>query len=141
MVYLNSAVFLCSVGIIMIISLSILGFISINNSSGIGTDQKSVRAMLQGPSSSTGSLKLINHRLNKPFFSNWVVNGQLEKIDSLSERFSIINVIFLDKDGNILNSSSTKIENIKTGEIKDFKVEYHGSIDPASYKIELNTYS
>ena len=140
MVYLNSAVFLCSLGIIVIIAVSILGLIGINDNFSVGNDQKNVRAMLQDPSSSTGNVKLLNHKLDKPFFGNWVVKGQIEKTGSLNERYSIINVIFLNKDGNILNSSSIKIESLKNGEIKDFEVEYHGSIDPASYKIELNTY-
>jgi hypothetical protein len=125
----------------MIIAVSILGLISLNSDFSISNDQNKVRAMIQNSDSSTGSVKILNHQMIKSIFGNWIVKGKVEKIGSLQNRYSIINVNFFDKEGTFLNSSSTKLYDLKPGEIKDFEVEYKGNVDPESYKIELNTYT
>jgi hypothetical protein len=136
---LNSTTYLCSIGVSLIITTAIFGLINLNNDSTIINDQNNVRAMLQEPNNSPTNLKILNSQMTKPLFSNWKVKGQAENTGSLEIHNSIININFLDKEKNLLNSNSTKLNNIQPGEIRDFEVEYQGNTSPDSYKIESNT--
>jgi hypothetical protein len=126
-------------GISIIIAGSIFGLINLsNNESNVNNGPNDVRAMLQEENPSTGTIKLLNHKLEKPLFSNWKVKGRVQNSETSIVQFCFINIYFLDKNGNHLNSSSIRIDDIQRGEIKNFEVEYKGDIEPDSYKIELS---
>jgi hypothetical protein len=125
----------------MIIAVTVLGLINLNNDSSIGNDQNNVRAMLQEPNNSINNLKILNLEMTKPLFSNWIVKGQVENLGSLEIIHSIININFFDKYGNYLNSSSIKLNNLQPQGIREFEVKYQGDKAPNSYKIESNAYT
>ncbi|MGZ7068793.1 MAG: hypothetical protein ACXVHT_10845 [Methanobacterium sp.] len=141
MVTLNGITFLCTVGVTIVIAVSVMGMIFSNGDYSITSDQKNVREIMESGNTYTDSVKILNQHLEKPFFSNWIVKGQVEKLGFSNEMYSMITVTFLDKYGNSLNSSSVKIDKLNNGEIKDFEVKYYGKIDPDSYKIEINSYN
>lgn len=141
MVTLDGITFLASVGVSIIVAASIIGLINMNGESCLGDQQKNVREMVQNGNLQAVGVKILNHQMTKPLLSNWIVRGQVEKSGGIDERYSMVTVIFLDEGGNPLNSSSTRIDRMMSGEIKDFEVPYHGSGDPMTYKIELSTFT
>lgn len=133
---MNSVTFLCSVGLSLTIALSILGLSHINDDYRISADQNNVRKIVQEQNSQNVDLKILNHKLTKPIFSNWKVEGKIQNSGNSQIRYSVININFFDEKGNLLNLNSTKLNNLKPREIKDFEVEYKGKIDPTSYTIK-----
>lgn len=123
----------------MIIATSVFGLINLNNDNSIINDQINIREAIQEGNPSTGNIKLLNDRLEKPLFSNWKIKGQVQNTGPSKIIYCLINVNFLEKNGNILYSNSIKLNNIKPGEIKNFEVDYKGNTTPDSYKIEIYT--
>ncbi|WP_414468917.1 FxLYD domain-containing protein [Methanobacterium sp. ACI-7] len=137
---MNSITLLCSLGISTILALSILGLVNLFDDSNIMNDQKNVRVMLQNNDYSSGNIKILNQGMVKPVFSNWIVKGKIKNTGSSIIKTTIISANFYDKESKLLNSSSLSLNNLNSGETRDFEMEYNGKIDPDSYKLELKNY-
>ena len=137
---MNSITFIASVGLTLTILLGILGLIHITNDFNMSTDQSYVRTMVQEQNNQNKDVEILNQELTKPLFGNWKVEGKIQNSGTSQIRYSVISIKFLDERGILLNSSSTKLNNLKPGEVRDFKVDYRGKIDPSSYNLETRAF-
>lgn len=139
MIYLRSITLLCSIGMSLIIVVSILGLVHLTGNSNVNADQKSVRISLQDENPSSGSLKILNHHMTKTLFGDWIVKGQAKNVGSGQLRYATINVNFY-KNGNLLYSSFANLNSLAPGETKDFEVAYQGHNNlPDSYDAALGS--
>ena len=137
MINLRSITFLCSTGLVLLAVISILGLAHLNINSNLNNEQHNVRAALQDGNTSSGSLKILNDQMTKPIFGDWMVKGQVENTGSYELRYATISTDFY-KNGRLLNTNSINLNNIASGETKNFEVKYQGSDDsPDSYTVTL----
>ncbi|BAP61344.1 hypothetical protein MMMIC1C10_18270 [Methanococcus maripaludis] len=140
MIHLRSATLLCSIGLVSLVVISILGITHLNTNSTLSNDQNDVRTALQNGNPSSGNLKILNHQMTKSIFGNWIVKGQVENTGSSELRYATIEVNFY-KNGNLLYTNPVNLNSIAPGETKDFEVIYKGSdSSPDSYSVVLGPY-
>ncbi len=132
---MRSITLLCSITVSLLVVISVLGLAHLNANSNLSVDQNNLRAALQGENPSSGSLTILNHQITKPIFGNEMVKGQVKNTGSGSLRYATIKVNFY-KEGNLVYSGSTTLNNIAPDEIMDFEVAYRGPDNsPDSYDI------
>lgn len=139
MINLRSITLLCSIGISLIVVVSILGLVQLTENSEVRANQNDVRAALQDDNPSSGSLKILNHLMEKTSSGDWIVKGHAKNVGSGNLRYATINVNFY-KNGNLLYSSFANLGSIAPGETKDFEITYRGLGDsPDSYDAALGS--
>jgi len=137
MVKLRSATLLCSIGMSLIIVISILGLSHLTANSNLSVDQNDVRKSLQSGNQSSESIEFLNHEMNKPIFGKETVKGKIKNVGVIKLRYTTINVNFY-KNGNLIYSDSASLKDIAPGETKDFEITYRGpDSSPDSYDIAL----
>jgi hypothetical protein len=140
MINLRSITLLCTIGISLIIVVSILGIAHLSANSNLSADQNNVRASLQSGNSPTGSFKILNHQMTKPILSKEVVKGQVKNEGPDKLCYATINVYFY-KNKNLVYSGTINLSNIAPGEIRDFEVPYRGPDNsPDSYDVAIGSY-
>lgn len=139
MINLRSITLLCSIGIVLIMVVSILGFAHLNTNSNVNTDQNNIRLALQNENPSSGSIKILNQHMEKTSSGDWIVKGQAQNVGSGQLRYTSIDVNFY-KNENIIYTSSAILSSMAPGEIKDFQVVYHNQNNsPDSYDVSLGS--
>ncbi len=139
MINLRSITFLCSIGISLIIVISVLGFTHLIINPNVNTDQNNIRLALQNENPSSGSIKILNQHMEKTSSGEWVVKGQAQNVGSGQLRYASINVNFY-KNGDIVYSSFASLSSVAPGEIKTFKVVYPiQNNSPDSYDVSLGS--
>ncbi len=140
MVNLQSVTLLCSIAVSLLVVISILGIANITANYNLGADQNNIRASLQNGNPSGGSITVLNHQMTKPILGNEIGKGQIKNTGSSQIRYATIKVTFY-KDGNLIYSGSTNLNDIAPGETRGFEVAYRGSDNsPDSYDVTLGPY-
>lgn len=139
MINLRSTTLLCSIGIVLIVVVSIFGLINLTANSNVNADQNNVREALQNENPSSGSLKILDNQMTKTSAGSWIVKGQAKNAGSGPLRYATINVNFY-KNGDLIYTSFANLKNMAPGETKDFEVTYHGPDNsPDSYDTSLGS--
>ena len=133
---MRSISLLFSIAISMIVVASILGMINLSDNSNFTSDQNNIREAFANKNTQQGSLLILNHQMKKTFMGNWVVKGQVVNSGTNNINYAIITVDFFDSSGNLLYSGPVNVNDIKSGEKKDFEVNYYGPQNKfSSYRI------
>ncbi len=139
MIILRSVTFLGTVGIVLIVVISILGFFNLNINSNVNDDQNNIRQALQDQNPSNGSLKILNHQMTKTLSGEWTVKGTAKNVGSGTLQYVTINVNFY-KNGYLFYSNFANLHSIAPGETKDFEVTCRGpNSSPDSYDLSLGS--
>lgn len=139
MINLRSITLLCSIGIILIMVVSVLGLVNLTTNSNVNTDQNNIRLALQNENPSSGSIKILNQQMTKTSYGDWIVKGQAQNVGSGQLRYTSINVNFY-KNENIIYTSSAILSSMAPGEIKNFQVVYPDQNNsPDSYDVSLGS--
>jgi len=139
MIPLRSITLLCSIAMSMLVAMSILGLLNLSIGSNVTADQNDVRQSLGQQNYKQGSLQVLNTQISKTLMGNMVIKGQVMNYGTVKINYAVINVDFVDKNGNILYSGPVSINDINPGEKKDFEVTYYGPEDKLySFRISSN---